>query len=249
VLNRDALCIELSRHTFLNNVRGVALEAIQVDATISDTVGLDKRLSRIESVARALSDLPTDYLGPQGTVIADVEWYALGAIKKTASLSHAFCALVRTRNTLAAAALVRLQLDTAMRIFGLSLVADVEAAGTWLMNDQSYLKLRSRDNHPLTDAFLHRKLNEQYPGLTEAYEDGSSYVHLSALHIKTGLWSRADTPTLFFHLLGTDASRPDEWFFDLIDSFDQATNLTAELIATFIKSRRAGRTPAIKPGD
>ncbi|MBO9126926.1 MULTISPECIES: hypothetical protein [unclassified Rhizobium] len=211
-----------------------------MDATF-DTLDLEKRLSRIECVARELSQMPKDFLGPVGATIADVEWYALGAIKKTASLSHAFCTLVRAKNTLAAAALVRLQLDTAMRIFGLTLVDDVEAAGTWLMTDQSYRKLRSRENEPLTDAFLHRKLNERYPGLTEAYEDGSAFVHLSGLHIKTSLWSRPDTPTLFFDLLGTDDSRPDEWFFELIDSFDQATNLAAELVAAFIKGRRAVR--------
>ena len=106
------------------------------------------------------------------------------------------------------------------------------------MNDGSYRKLRSRDNEPLTDAFLHRKLNEQYPGLTEAYEDASAYVHLSGLHIKTGLRSRPGTPTLYFHLTGTDRGRPDAWFAGLVDAFDQATDLTAELTSKFIRDRR-----------
>jgi hypothetical protein len=68
----------------------------------------------IEKITAVLSGMPNDHLGPQGTAIPDIEWYALGAIKKTASLSHAFCTLVRAKNTLSAAALVRLQLDTAM---------------------------------------------------------------------------------------------------------------------------------------
>lgn len=213
-----------------------------MDPTMPEKLDLDARLREIERVAGALSQLPSTYLGPQGTAIPDVEWFALAAIKKTVSLSHAFCTLIKTKNTLSAAALVRLQLDTAMRIFGLTLVDDVEAAGTRLMNDESYRKLRSRDNEPLTDAFLHRKLNEKYPGITEAYEDASSYVHLSGLHIKTGLWSRPGTPTLFFHLSGTDEARPDEWFSELVDSFDQATRLTADLITAFISTRRVAHT-------
>lgn len=181
--------------------------------------------------------MPDVHLGPQGTAIPDIEWYALAAIKKTASISHAFCTLIRAKNTLSAAALVRLQLDTAMRMFGLTLVEDVEAAGSLLMNDESYRKLRTHSGEPLTDAFLHRKLDEKYPGLSEAYEAASAYVHLSGRHIKTGLWSRDGSPTLFFHLNGTDDARPAEWFADIIDSFDQATRLTADLIAEFFATR------------
>jgi hypothetical protein len=40
-----------------------------------------------------------------------------------------------------------------MRMFGLTLVEDVETAGTWLMNDKSYRKLKARTGEPLSDAF------------------------------------------------------------------------------------------------
>lgn len=73
-----------------------------------EKLDLDARLREIERVADGLSQLPTTYLGPQGTAIPDVEWFALAAIKKTASLSNAFCTLIRTKNTLSAAALVHI---------------------------------------------------------------------------------------------------------------------------------------------
>ncbi|MBO9127936.1 MULTISPECIES: hypothetical protein [unclassified Rhizobium] len=208
------------------------------------TFDLNASLREIEKVAGELSSMPTNFLGPVGATIPDIEWFALAAIKKTASLSHAFCSLIRAKNTLSAAELVRLQLDTALRMFGLTLISDLEAAGRHLMNDGSYRKLRSHDNQPLTDAYLHRKLNERYPGLTEAYEDASAFVHLTGLHIKTGLWPRPGSPTLYFDLSGTDDSRPDEWFADLVDAFDQATKLTADLTSSFIRARRVARVPA-----
>jgi hypothetical protein len=94
----------------------------------SSSFDIEHHLREIEKVAAALSLKPDTHLGPQSTAIPDIEWYALAAIKKTTSLSHAFCTLVRAKNTLSAAALVRLQLDTAMRMFGLTLVEDVENA-------------------------------------------------------------------------------------------------------------------------
>jgi hypothetical protein len=96
----------------------------------------------------------------------------------------------------------------------------------------------------LNDAFLHRKLNEKYPGISEAYRDASSYVHLSGLHIKTSIWSQPETSILFFNLSGTDEARPDEWFLDLIDAFDQATRLTVDLITAFMSERPTYKTTA-----
>ncbi|KKB85329.1 hypothetical protein VW29_06675 [Devosia limi DSM 17137] len=210
-----------------------------MDQSSTETFDLEACLSRIEHVSAELWKIPVAYFGPQGSKIPDIGWYVLAAVKKTASLSHAFCALIRAKNTLAAASLIRLQLDTAMRISGLALVNDVEAAGTHLMNDGSYRKLRSRDNKPLDDAVLHRRLDEYYPGLTSVYEATSSYVHLSASHIKTGLSEPGGTPTLFFHLKGTDDAQPDEYFAHMVDSFAQATELTAEMIEDFMRFRYA----------
>lgn len=208
----------------------------------SSSFDLEYHLREIERLVAALPLRPDAYLGPLGAAIPDIEWYALAAIKKTASLSHAFCTLVRAKNTLAAAALVRLQLDTAMRMFGLTQVEDIETAGTWLMNDNSYRKLKARTGEALSDAFLHRTLDERYPGLSEAYEAASAYVHLSGQHIKTGLWSQEGSSILFFDLKGTDDARPDEWFADIIDAFDQATRLTAELVAEFRLTRSQHQT-------
>jgi prophage maintenance system killer protein len=200
---------------------------------------LESQLDNIKQVAAGLKGIPSAYFGPTGAKIPDIAWYVLAAIKKTASLTHAFCILTRAKNTLAAASLIRLQLDTAMRIFGLSLIDDIEDAGTRLMNDESYRNLRSRNNEKLSDAVLHRELNKHYPGLTDVYEATSSYVHLSSAHIKTGLSERQGSRTLFFHLNGADDSNPDESFADIVDSFAQATSLTAELIEDFMRYRYA----------
>lgn len=204
-------------------------------------------LGRIEKVTADLAKLPHVCLGPNGTLIPDIDWYALAAIKKTASLSHAFCLLIRAKNTLAAAALIRLQLDTGLRIFGLSLIDDLDDAGAKLMNDETYRKLKCRNNVPLTDKYLHEELDKKYPGVTGAYVDASSYVHLSAEHIKAGLSSKQGLPTLFFHLNGTEDTSSDGELGGIADVFDQVTGLTAHLITEFFTSRFAERSPSWGP--
>ncbi|MDP2780750.1 hypothetical protein [Devosia sp.] len=212
----------------------------------SQAFDLEAQLGKIEHTAAGLKKIPDTYIGPQGTKIPDIGWFVLAAVKKTTSLSHAFCLLVRAKNTLAAAALIRLQLDTAMRIFGLSLIEDVEAAGTHLMNDGSYRELKSRHNERLDDKILHQKLNEYYPGLSAVYKATSSYVHLSGAHIKTGLLEQEGTSVLFFHLNGTDDAKADQQFAEIVDAFDQATTLTTELIEDFMRYRY-GRVAGARP--
>ncbi|MEQ9635482.1 MAG: hypothetical protein RLW68_05280 [Devosia marina] len=198
---------------------------------------LEAALRKIEDTAAALLNIPPTYVGPLGTKVPDIAWYVFAAIKKTRSLSHAFCLLIREKNSLAATALIRLQLDTALRISGLSLVDDLENAGAKLMNDESFRKLKSRDGKWLTDAILHENLDKHYPGLSYAYKATSSYVHLSASHIKPGLVERPGSSKLFFHMNATDDAKPYESFVDVIDWFDQATELTAIMIEDFMRFR------------
>ncbi len=198
---------------------------------------LETALRKIEKTAATLLRIPPKYIGPTGTKVPDIAWYVFAAIRKTTSLSHAFCLLIRAKNTLAATALIRLQLDTALRISGLSLIGDLDDAGAKLMNDESYRSLRSRDGERLDDALLHRNLDKHYPGLSEAYQTTSSFVHLSASHIKSGLIERPGVSTLFFHMNGTDDAQSDEEIAGIVDWFDQATELTANMIEDFMHFR------------
>ena len=152
------------------------VEAAQATSELSS---LEAALRKIEETAATLLKIPPKYIGSTGATVPDIAWYVFAAIKKTRSLSHAFCLLIREKNGLAATALIRLQLDTALRISGLSLVDDLEDAGAKLMNDESFRKLKSRDGKPLTDALLHENLDKHYPGLSDAYKATSSYVVLS----------------------------------------------------------------------
>lgn len=71
-------------------------------------------------------------------------------------------------------------------------------------------------------------------------------MHLSASHIKHGITERPGTPTLFFHLKGTDDAQSYENFADIIDWFDQATDLTANMIEDFMRFRYAREFGGIK---
>jgi hypothetical protein len=51
---------------------------------------------------------------------------------------------------------------------------------------------------------------------------------------------------MFFHLNGTDDAQPEEYFYNLVDSFDQAARLTADLIKAFMVTRPGTDVRALK---
>ncbi len=216
--------------------------------SLTENYDLEAELKKIEVAAAALLKLPPKYIGPHGTQVSDIHWYVLAAMKKTASLAHAFCTLVRAKNALTSAALIRMQLDTGIRVFGLSLIDDLDAAGLHLMNDGKYTDLQARTGERLRDKFLHTKLNEAYPGLSEVYDNTSAFVHLSSAHIKTVLSTREGTSVLFFNLNGTDERQLEGWIADSVDAFQQATDLAVELIEGclgYLRARELVRRSAV----
>lgn len=220
-------------------------KAIELD----DLPDLTSRLERIRSMALEIERAPDHTYAPVGSFLEPVEWYSLAAVTKSTSNAHAFCSLVEQRNTIAASAIVRMQIEAAMRMFGLTLVSDVEAAGAHLMGGKKYGHLKTADGTKLSDKVLHERLSVEYEWVSEAYEDASAFVHLDGENIKSKLVHLS--MGAFFNLSGVDSKRPDHTYFHLADTFFIALRMTRNILAEFFATRpqppeRAARLAAYR---
>ncbi|MBZ9905287.1 hypothetical protein LB557_04575 [Mesorhizobium sp. BR115XR7A] len=86
---------------------------------------LTHRLGAISKLETELVDKAHAIL-PKGAVNI-VDFFILGATQRTLSQSRGFRTLIETRNFPSATILLRTQIDTAMRINGLRMMANVEA--------------------------------------------------------------------------------------------------------------------------
>lgn len=205
------------------------------EIVLDDLPDLVGRLDRIRAMAREIERMPDETYSPVGSFLAPVEWYSLAAVTKSTSNTHAFCLLVESRNTIAATAVVRMQIEAAMRMFGLTLVPDVEAAGTHLMAGKKYGQLKSRDGVKLADKVLHEALSLEYEWVTRAYEDTSAFVHLDGENINSKMVHLEMGG--FFNLSGVDAKRPEHAYFHVADTFYIALRMTRTLLAAFLATR------------
>lgn len=199
---------------------------------------LSSRLVRIRNFDQRVQRLPDETYAPQGGSLADIEWYSLSAVVKTSSDINAFCAMIESRNSIAAGSVLRSQIDTAMRIFGLSLVEDVEAAGALLMNGGKYSELRHRLNpkQQLRDGYLSEQISARFPWVRGAYADACENVHLTHRTIKHKLKFLGGR--IFFNLSGLDHESVEETaYYHLADTFFIALEMTIDLLHEFLSTR------------
>lgn len=111
--------------------------------------------------------------------IFSTDLVALGVARRTYALVDGFVTLVRQKNPLCCGALLRLQLDTAMRFYACWLVEKPEEVALALLAD-NLDKIKSRDGKRLADCYLHRELSKQYGDwVSRVYRSTSGFVHFT----------------------------------------------------------------------
>ncbi|MGE0044581.1 MAG: hypothetical protein AB7J28_06655 [Hyphomonadaceae bacterium] len=166
-----------------------------------------------------------------GDPIFHAHFFLIGIVKRTLAQASGFRSLIRQKNFQCAAAILRMQLDSAMRVNALRLVSDPSDFCRMWFNGTPINKLKSADGHKLTDYFLRTKLSEEYDWIDAVYTDASNFVHFSARHFFTAL-TETNKDEMFIQLAITaeDPPRPDKDYFEVVDAFFNATRVTGVLV-------------------
>ena len=106
-------------------------------------------------------------------------------IKRSMKIIDAMIPLFKHRNATIAGALVRLQLDSLMRIHAFDLVDDGRELFRAMIKNRGINKIKSRDGKKLHETYLYNSLAEKYPNLDRIYKVHSGYIHLATPDIHT----------------------------------------------------------------
>lgn len=108
--------------------------------------------------------------------------YLNGILNRSVNLIRGFALLMRDKNFIAAAPLVRLHLDSLLRLFAPQLINfNVDDFAMQVMKGTSIRKIKDKENKNLTDTRLVEKLNEigGFEWVQRVYDTGNSFVHYS----------------------------------------------------------------------
>lgn len=176
-----------------------------------------------------------------GSRFTVVDNFILGAIKRTLSQSRAFRKLVEDWNFASAAVMVRAQLDTAMRINGISYMQNPESDIAQIFNgDVTYRKLKATDGEKMTDAYLKGKLNEDHPGVAALYDELSDFVHLSFRHFWPVIAELDEEQRVArFAISAQDPKRDETNYYQVTEAFIRVTKLTGMMLVSRLMARHS----------
>lgn len=200
-------------------------------------LNLTDRLTRIEELERELTK-KTSAIITCGKNVGSPDLFVLGALRRTLAQARGFRDLIASKNFPCAAAILRLQIDTAMRVNALSFIDNLDTACGKVLDGEKFKNLKSRHGDKLLDHYLRRKLAEENPWVDKVYEQTSDFIHLSGRHFQTSIDHTDEVAGMaFFWISGVDPERPDTEYFEVVDTFFKATKLVGILVLGFLMAR------------
>ena len=207
---------------------------------------MENLAERLEEIEKMEGSLPKE-IAP---LVKDVpslyytDLYIFGAAHRTKALSRGFRTMIETRNFPVAAIILRTQIDTAMRVNGLTYMDRPEDQMKELFKGKLFRKLESRERTDknkaiqMHDVYLRSKIVEDVPWMDKVYKKSSDFVHLSS----NALFSRYNKPDdsgrISFEITGDDPPMDESGYFEICDAFIAVTRHTHLIIISLLEIRQ-----------
>src|ERR1039458_4375479 len=108
-----------------------------------------------------------------------VDMLAWAALNRSANLVPAFASLIEARNLIAAAPLLRLQIDNCLRFHSVYIVGKPHDFAGAVLKGEQVRKMKDSKGKFMTDRHLVECVAKDFPWIPRVYEKTSGYVHLS----------------------------------------------------------------------
>jgi hypothetical protein len=109
---------------------------------------------------------------------------ALAVLDRSLSTAKGFCVLMRNGGYLPAAGLLRMQLDSVVRFYGVMRQPDPHDLANRMVNGDRLARIKDANGDRLHDAALRALLKQAVPWVDHVYSIASGYVHLSEQHAR-----------------------------------------------------------------
>lgn len=148
-----------------------------------DSISIAAAVGRLRSLEAEHVRLAHEIWGANVSEAFEVDLVVNAVIQRSLALIDGFTALIERRNLLCATPLLRLQLDSIMRLYACAIALDTHSVVSQLLDGKPLHTLKSKDGQRLTDKHLHEQASGVFPWLSHLYEQSSSFVHLSSPHL------------------------------------------------------------------
>jgi hypothetical protein len=198
---------------------------------------LESRLLKLEATEKEILAVGKRIIAAYGGRIYPFDLIAFAAIKRTLALIGGFAMLIRERNFICAAPLVRLHLDTALRLAAGSFVNDADELANFVLNGERLSDFQTADGKSMTDRELVKRLAGRNPWIERVYRATSGYIHLSRKHVSNAVRIGMPIDELQIALQKEDAVIADEDRIEACAAMEAITQLVLHCLDSWQLSK------------
>jgi len=199
---------------------------------------INEHLLELQSRTEGHLNLGKDMLKADNSAMYPLDFLAAAALYRSLNLISGFCKLIEEDNFIAAAPLLRLQIDTYLRFFAAFIVNDPHIFAENIFKGEHVNKQKDKDGKRMTDRYLVEKLSELEPWVINVYKQTSGYIHLSDKHIFSVLnLSKPSSGDRLIGMLKIGKGRsfiPEKAYLEMIQAFIAATDLFLKYISGWV---------------
>lgn len=202
---------------------------------------LEVALGRLDALSKKHVRTGREMTAAFGGSLYGLDLLAYGALNRSMAHIRGFSGLIRDRNILCAGALLRLQLDTALRFSAAWLVENPHDFAASVLDGRRVQDMTDQSGKKMTDRYLTERIGEEYPWVPRVYERTSGYVHFSSVHMLAAVSMKPDEESSGFLQLKiseVDAELPDSLYIEAVEAFIAITEVLLKYVVgwTFTKA-------------
>ncbi len=171
------------------------------------------------------------------------------ALNRSIALTHGFCTLIEARNFLAAAPLLRLQLDTGLRLSAAWLAPDPHSFAEDVVSREKHIgTLVDKSGKKMSDRYLVKQLSVEYPWVQSVYNLTSGYIHFSVQHILSAIKHDDDNIAFTINIAEQNSYAPEDVYVELIHNFKVVSEITFRYVNDWCSNRSSSESdkPALR---
>jgi hypothetical protein len=198
---------------------------------------VEKSLNLIEQRRSALVELAGIMIEANKGRLYEIDFLYVASIHRSVKLIDAFLMLARQENFVAAIPLVRMHLDSILRVFAGSLTDDPPKFVNQFIDNTPVRNMKDADGNLMTDRYLVEKMSSM-PGLEPLqgiYNVTSGFVHFSVMHLKSVLYPNESRWS--FHVGGKDSYLKEADVLKFTSAMDHLSTLFGFMIRDWIKQK------------
>lgn len=161
-----------------------------------------------------------------------LDFVAYAVIQRSLSLSAAVVKLAEENNFLSAASLVRLQLDSCLRMHGAWLVDKPHDFARSMLKGNPVKKQKASTGDLLTDQFLVGSLKKEFPWIERVYRECSGFIHLSEKHIYATFQGSFEDGKISLALGSSQSHIGERAVLELLTAFHHITDILIWLLSS-----------------